>query len=224
MTMIWLLLISSALAQTSDSSSNVPAKSPAVQSPQAAMREALEQQKASIAKQQQAVRQQAQTAGVRLTPWESAALVEAACDPIAESDVAPLIEKAAKTNKLEPKLIRAVIEKESGFRPCAVSPKGAQGLMQIMPATAGDLGIHDVFDPGQNIDAGARFLRQLLDKFGGDLAKTLGAYNAGPAAVDAIGAIPAIPETQDYVDSIMKGLVPKRTVPPSIPTPKPIGN
>jgi len=188
------------------------------------MREALEQQKASIAKQQQAVRQQAQTARVRLTPWESAPPIEAACDPIADSEVAPLIDKAAKMNKLEPKLIRAVIEKESGFRPCAVSPKGAQGLMQIMPATAGDLGIHDVFDPKQNIDGGAQFLRQLLDKFGGDLVKTLGAYNAGPAAVDAAGAIPAIPETQDYVDSIMKKLDPTRTVPPSSPTPKPIGN
>jgi soluble lytic murein transglycosylase-like protein len=222
--MIWLLLASSALAQTSDSSSHLPAKPPAVQSPQVSMREALEQQKASIAKQQQAVRQQAQTAGVRLTPWESAAAIEAACDPIADSEVTPLIEKAAKANKVEPKLIRAVIEKESGFRPCAVSSKGAQGLMQIMPATAGDLGIHDVFNPGQNIDAGARFLRQLLDKFGGDLPKTLGAYNAGPAAVDAAGAIPPIPETQDYVDSIMKKLEPTRTVPPSSPTPKPIGN
>jgi soluble lytic murein transglycosylase-like protein len=222
--MIWLLLASSALAQTSGSSPNIPARPPAVQTPQASMREALEQQKASIAKQQQAVRQQAQTAGVRLVPWESAPVVEAACDPIADAEVMPLIEKAAKTNKLEPKLIRAVIEKESGFRPCAVSPKGAQGLMQLMPGTAGDLGIHDIFDPGQNIDAGARFLRQLLDKFGGDLPKTLGAYNAGPAAIDATSAVPAIPETQDYVDSIMKKLDPTRTVPLSSPTPKPIEN
>jgi soluble lytic murein transglycosylase-like protein len=187
------------------------------------MREALEKQKASIVKQQQVVRQQAQTAGVRTAPWASAPVLDADCDPIAEAELAPLVEAAAKKQKLETKLIRAVIEKESGFHACAVSPKGAQGLMQIMPGTAQELGLQDAFDPRQNIDAGSQFLRQLLDKYG-DLAKALGAYNAGPAAVDQAGAIPDISETRDYVDSIMKKLEPTRTVPPSSPTPKPIGN
>lgn len=185
------------------------------------MREALEKQKASIARQEQSVRQQAETAGASLLPWDA---VEPVCDAIEESVVTPLIDQAAKAQKLEPELIRAVIEKESALRPCAVSGKGAQGLMQLMPATAEQFGLDDVFDPKQNIDAGAQFLKQLLDKYSGDLAKALGAYNAGPAAVDQIGAVPDIPETRDYVDAIMKKLDATRTVQPSIPKPKPIEN
>lgn len=224
MTFVLVLLASGALAQTPSSSSVTPSKSPAVQSPQSSQREALDQQKASIAKQQQAVRQQAQTAGLQMMPWQPAPVIEADCDPIPDAAVTPLIEHAATSYKLEAKLIRAVIEKESGFRPCAVSPKGAQGLMQIMPATAGQLGVHDAFDPKQNIDAGAQFLRQLMDRFGGDLAKALGAYNAGPAVVDSAGSVPDIPETQEYVDTILKKIGVTRIVPPNTPTPKPTGN
>ena len=76
--------------------------------------------------------------------------------------------------------------------------------MQLMPDTAGSLGVKDPFDPQQSIEAGARYLKQLLDKYKGDLKLALGAYNAGPAAVDAAGAIPDIPETHDYVDAILK--------------------
>jgi soluble lytic murein transglycosylase-like protein len=185
------------------------------------MREALEKQKASIAKQRQCVRRQAETAGVRLIPWGSP---EPDCEPIEESAVAPLIDSAAKAQKLEPELVRAVIEKESAFRPCAVSGKGAQGLMQLMPATAEQFGLNDVFDPKENIDAGAQFLKQLLDQYSGDLAKALGAYNAGPSVVDQAGGIPDIPETRDYVDAILKKLDATRAVQPSTPKPKPIGN
>jgi hypothetical protein len=224
MKLIWILLTSSALAQTSGSPPVTPAKSPAVVSPQVSMREALAKQKAALAIQQQSVRHQAETAGVGMLPWNPSPVSEADCDPIEEAVVAPLIETAAKAHKIEPKLIRAVIEKESAFRPCAVSPKGAQGLMQVMPATAETVGMHDMFDAKQNIDAGALFLKQLLDKYGGDLAKALGAYNAGPAAVDQAGGIPDIAETKDYVETIMKKMTATQTVPPSTPKPKPIGN
>ncbi|SPE39629.1 Lytic transglycosylase, catalytic (fragment) [Candidatus Sulfopaludibacter sp. SbA3] len=96
--------------------------------------------------------------------------------------------------------------------------------MQLMPATAEQFGLKDVFDPKKNIDTGAQFLKQLLDKYGGDLAKALGAYNAGATVVDQAGGIPDIPETRDYVDAIMQKLDATRTVQPNIPKPKPIEN
>ena len=217
---LYILLASSALAQTQTpvTATDPPAKSPVVSSPQTLLREALEKQKASIARQRLSVRQQAETAGVRLTPWDIPA---AECDPVEEALVTPLIESAAKAQKLQPELIRAVIEKESAFKPCAVSVKGAQGLMQLMPETAVQFGLHDAFDPKENIDAGAQFLKQLLDKYG-DLAKALGAYNAGPGAVDQSGGIPDIPETKDYVESILKKLDPTRTAQPNTPSPSPL--
>src|SRR5439155_15858807 len=100
------------------------------------------------------------------------------CDPIAEVELAPMIDSAAKAHAIQPKLLRAVMEQESGFRPCAMSPKGAQGLMQLMPDTAGQFGVRDPFDPQQNMEAGATFLKQLLDKYKGDLSLAVGAYNA----------------------------------------------
>ena len=164
--------------------------------------------RASIEKQRAAVRQQAQTAGATLIPWSPApnpgAASEPPCDAIADAEVTPLIETAAKTNTLQVKLVRAVIEQESGFRPCAVSPKGAQGLMQLMPETAGELSVKDPFDPKENIAAGARYLKQLLDKYKGDTRLALAAYNAGPNAVDAASGVPDIAETRDYVEAILK--------------------
>ena len=134
------------------------------------------------------------------------------CDPIAETELAPMIDAAAKGHELQPRLLRAVMERESGFHPCAVSPKGAQGLMQLMPDTAGQFGVSDAFDPKQNIEAGATFLKQLLDKYKGDTAMALGAYNAGPSTVDQAGGIPNIPETRDYVDAILKKIAEPRPV------------
>ena len=159
----------------------------------------------AIEKQRAAVRKQAETAGAWLIPWSPApAVAEAACDPIADSAVTPLIESAAKANAVQPKLLRAMIEQESAFRPCAVSSKGAQGLMQLMPETAGDLGVKDPFDPKESIEAGAKYLKQLLDKYKGDLKLALAAYNAGPSAVDEANGVPDIAETRDYVDAITK--------------------
>ena len=89
------------------------------------------------------------------------------------------MEQAARRQDLDEEVLRGVIQQESAFRPCAVSPKGAMGLMQLMPATASQLGVPNPFDPAANVDAGARFLKELLTRYGGDLPLALGAYNAG---------------------------------------------
>jgi len=123
------------------------------------------------------------------------------------------IHAAAQRYGIAPPLLKAVMAVESNFDPRAISEKGATGLMQLMPATARDMYVDDLFDPAQNIDGGARYLRSLQDQFGGDLEKVLAAYNAGPEAVRrAGGAIPRIRETQSYVrrvlalyDQYMKG-------------------
>ena len=129
-----------------------------------------------------------------------------ACDPLPAPEVDSLVGEAAQREGLSADLLRSVMKQESAFRPCAVSSKGAMGLMQLMPATAETFGIQDPFDPASNLDAGARFLKQLLGKYGGDVPKALGAYNAGPSRVDAAGAVPAIPETMDYVHQILSTL------------------
>jgi len=127
----------------------------------------------------------------------------ALCEPIPEDQLGPLVEQIAEREGLTPDLLRAVIEKESSRLPCAVSPKGAQGLMQLMPATAMELGVGDPFNPVENVSAGARLLRRLLSRYGGDLALALGAYNAGPAYIDAFGQLPPIRETLQYVGTIL---------------------
>ncbi len=111
-------------------------------------------------------------------------------------------EKASKYN-LDPDLVRAVIKAESNWNPHAISPKGARGLMQLMPSTANELGVYNSFDPEDNIDGGTRYLKQLLQKFNGDLSLALAAYNAGPARVEKNKSIPAIPETVQYVRRVM---------------------
>jgi len=125
------------------------------------------------------------------------------CDPLPADQVNSLISTAATRENLDSNLLRSVIRQESGFKPCAISSKGAQGLMQLMPATATQFGVVDALDPVQNVDGGARLLRQLLNRYNGDLGKALGAYNAGPSRVDAVNGIPQIPETQDYVKQIL---------------------
>ncbi|HXJ42218.1 MAG TPA: lytic transglycosylase domain-containing protein [Bryobacteraceae bacterium] len=115
--------------------------------------------------------------------------------------------QSAKLYQLNPELLRALIRQESDFRPCAVSEKGAMGLMQLMPGTVQALKTADPFDPAQNIDSGARYLRQMLDRFGSDVKLALAAYNAGPEKLEGPKpSVPDIPETRDYVDRIMKAL------------------
>jgi soluble lytic murein transglycosylase-like protein len=114
------------------------------------------------------------------------------------------IHAAAQKYGLAPPLLKAVMAAESNFDPSAVSVKGATGLMQLMPATARDMSVDDPRDPAQNIDGGARYLRLLQDRYGGDLEKVLAAYNAGPEAVSRSGgAIPDIAETQAYVRKVL---------------------
>jgi hypothetical protein len=112
-----------------------------------------------------------------------------------------LADRAAQKYGLPSSLLRSVMKAESGFDPQTVSPKGAIGLMQLMPSTARDLGA-DPRDPAQNVDAGARYLRALLERYDGRLRRALAAYNAGPAAVDRFGGVPPFRETLDYVRRI----------------------
>ncbi len=116
---------------------------------------------------------------------------------------ADLINRTAREHGIDPDLIKAIIRVESNFNPGAVSRKGAQGLMQLMPATAADHAVTDVFDPAQNIAGGVRYLRKLLDLFGGDLRLALAAYNAGENAVLRYHGIPPYPETQQYVRKVV---------------------
>jgi soluble lytic murein transglycosylase-like protein len=168
---------------------------------------AAELQRAAIAQQRAAIRKQAENLGLWLMPLDGKPPPETAeppdCGPLDDSLVNPLIEDAAKQESLDPKLLRAVVGQESAFRPCAASAKGAQGLMQLMPETAAELGVANPFDPKQNLDGGARFLKQLIDKYKGDLPQALGAYNAGPKTADQSGGVPDLQETRDYVDSIL---------------------
>jgi len=110
-----------------------------------------------------------------------------------------LISQAARDHSLDPKLVKSVVLVESGFNPGAVSRKGARGLMQLMPATAARNGVRDVHDPAENIAGGTKYLSHLLGLFGGNLEKSLAAYNAGEAAVARYGGIPPYFETRDYV-------------------------
>jgi soluble lytic murein transglycosylase-like protein len=113
-----------------------------------------------------------------------------------------LIEEAAAEYQLDPELIRAVMRAESAFNPMIVSSAGAQGLMQLMPALADEMGVKDSFDPRDNIMGGARYLRWLLDHHRGNVKLTLASYNAGPGAVAKYNAIPPFKETQRYVKKI----------------------
>jgi soluble lytic murein transglycosylase-like protein len=118
---------------------------------------------------------------------------------------APLIDAAAHSSRVEPSLVRAVMVAESGGDPNATSKRGARGLMQLMPAMAKQYGVRNVLDPEQNIRAGTRYLRDLLDRYENDLERVLAAYNAGPAAVDQhAGAIPPFRETLAYVPRVLR--------------------
>jgi soluble lytic murein transglycosylase-like protein len=124
--------------------------------------------------------------------------------PAATGSVDEAVRAASAQHHVDPDFVHSVIRVESGGNPRAVSPKGAQGLMQIMPATAAQLGLSHPFEPAANVEAGTRYLRQLLLKYHGDPVKVLAAYNAGPERVARYGGLPPFPETQAYVARVIR--------------------
>lgn len=131
---------------------------------------------------------------------ESATQVPAIVPP---AQLEPLIQANAGAWGVDPALVKAVIANESGFDANATSSAGAQGLMQLEPATAGDLGVTNAYDPAQNVWGGTRYLRGLLDRFHGDTRLAVAAYNAGPQAVEKYGGVPPYAETQNYVQNVL---------------------
>jgi len=113
-----------------------------------------------------------------------------------------IVRESAERHKVDPALVKAVISTESGWNPQAVSRKGAVGLMQLIPSTAERYGVNNSFDPAENVEGGTKYLRSLLDRYNGDLTKSLAAYNAGERAVDLSGGVPVYPETQRYVQKV----------------------
>jgi soluble lytic murein transglycosylase-like protein len=120
------------------------------------------------------------------------------------ADIAEAVNSASGRYRIDPDLVNSVIRAESGFKVHAISPKGAQGLMQLMPGTASNLGVSNAFDPNANVDGGTRYLRELLERYNFDLVKALAAYNAGPHRVEQYGGVPPYLETRKYVASIVR--------------------
>jgi soluble lytic murein transglycosylase-like protein len=183
---------------------------------------AIALQQRSIAVQQQSIERQraasGQLSGTRRSPRFDSPLYQGDagfasnpfapnqpdCPPVSPMVLQSVIQTAATVNNVSPNLINAVIRQESGGYPCAVSEKGAMGLMQLMPATAALMGASEPFDVNQNIAAGTRLLAELIQRYKGDLNRVLGAYNAGAGAVDRAGGPPPFPETLDYIHSVLE--------------------
>jgi soluble lytic murein transglycosylase-like protein len=199
-----------ALCAWAGSESRPPAGGRNTKDPVAQQRQSVSAMHSSLEAQRDAIHRQlgqAQRHGFFLLPAASRTTVAArpapACDPLPAAAVDSLVGQTAVREGVDPGLLRSVMQQESAFRPCAISPKGALGLMQLMPATAAELGVADPFNPQENLDAGARFLKQLLGLYGGDTGLALGAYNAGPARVNEYGGIPLLPETMNYVQKVL---------------------
>jgi Transglycosylase SLT domain len=124
---------------------------------------------------------------------------------VTTQQIQSLVDAASARYNLPAGLLQSVAKVESNYDPNAVSPAGAQGVMQLMPATAASLNVTNSFDPVQNIDGGARLLSQLLSQYNGDVTLAVAAYNAGPGAVSKYGGVPPYPETQSYVSQVLAG-------------------
>jgi membrane-bound lytic murein transglycosylase MltF len=128
-----------------------------------------------------------------------------------KTDLTDVVNEASGRYRLDPDLVNSVIKAESGFNVHAVSPKGAQGLMQLMPGTAAQLGVPNTFDAQQNVEGGTRYLRELLERYNFDLVKALAAYNAGPQRVEQFGGVPPYYETRAYVARVVRDFNKKKT-------------
>jgi soluble lytic murein transglycosylase-like protein len=163
----------------------------------------------SLAKQRASVRAQIEAAATtHSTAWSIPMIMPegAGCEPVSQPELARLIDDIAPRQNVDPALVREVARQESGFHPCAVSPKGAAGLMQLMPATQVQFQVKNPFSAKESLEAGSKLLRDLLDRYHGDLSLALSAYNAGAQTVDKAGAVPEIPETKNYVLGILNRL------------------
>jgi soluble lytic murein transglycosylase-like protein len=181
---------------------DVPAQQP--QQVRAAMAASIEKQRASVEQQIKSIQFPVPPAPSAIPPsFRVPPPVAYACEPVAQPELSKMIDSVAREHSVDAALVREVARQESGFRPCAVSPKGAEGLMQLMPSTQAQLDVHDPFNPQESLSAGARLLKQLLDRYHGDLALALSAYNAGMTRVDRTFSVPEIPETKDYVADIL---------------------
>jgi soluble lytic murein transglycosylase-like protein len=188
----------------------------------AAMAPSLAQQRASIRKQAAAAAKTAAIPGATSFFSEAPPIglgLLAECDPLPDEQLNGIITGAAQTQSVSFELIKAVLEEESAGLPCAISFRGAEGLMQLMPATAEEFGVQDPFDPKQNVEAGTKLLKLLLEKYDNNLPLVLSAYNAGSGRVDQEGGIPPIPETLNYVADILRKLRPSEDPPagPELP-------
>ena len=137
-----------------------------------------------------------------------------------KTDLSQVVNEISGKYRLDPDLVNSVIKAESEFNPHAISPKGAQGLMQLMPGTASQLGVPNAFDPQANVDGGTRYLRELLEKYNFDLVKALAAYNAGPQRVERFGGVPPYYETRAYVAKIVRDFNKKKAAQEKASTPK----
>src|SRR5579872_840123 len=174
----------------------------------AAMAASIEKQRASVEQQLKSIKSPvppvlAMPPSFAASSFNVPPPVTYACEPVAQPELSKMIDSIAREHSVDPALVREVARQESAFHACAVSPKGAQGLMQLMPSTQAQLDVHDPFNPQESLSAGAKLLKQLLDRYQGDLALALSAYNAGMTRVDRTLSIPEIPETKDYVTDIL---------------------
>ena len=141
----------------------------------------------------------------RSTTAGKGALASPATLPVAaRADLTEVVKDASGRYSLDPDLVNSVIKAESGFNARAVSPKGARGLMQLMPGTASQLGVPNAFDPEANVEGGTKYLRELLERYNFDIVKALAAYNAGPQRVEKFGGVPPYYETRAYVARIVR--------------------
>jgi len=141
---------------------------------------------------------------VRLTSLPTFRGATKLADPARRKKFDPLIRDSARRHRVEPALVKAVIQAESDFVPYARSPKGALGLMQLMPATAHMHGVWQILDPRENVEGGVRHLRYLLDRYSGNVRLALAAYNAGVQAVAKHGGVPPYPETTAYLERVLR--------------------